>query len=103
MPYFLGIKGIEFVWHGEWADPEVIYKNRSFDVWSVQEELEDAYDAYVRDRLIRPYKGGWEEWAKKNPRSVKALLDDWVYQGVGKPIKRTVKKKTPKKPSPFGL
>ena len=100
--YFLGIKGIEYIWHGEWATPEVIYKGRSFSVWDVQEEVEDAYDIRVKDGEIRPYKGGWQEWGSKNPKIVKALLDDWVWLGIGKPVRKAPAKRKPRT-NGFGL
>lgn len=36
-PYMLGIKGIQFVWHGEWSDPEVIIKRKRFNYWDIEE------------------------------------------------------------------
>lgn len=101
MQYFLGIKGIEFIWRGEWSDPLIRYKRHTFNAWDVQEGVESMYDDYVQEGYIKPVKGGWREWGAKNPKSVKALLDDYIWAAKESQPKK--KKKSPKKPAPFGL
>ena len=33
---YRGVPEIEFVYHGEWADPELIYKGKSFNFWDIE-------------------------------------------------------------------
>lgn len=49
-PYMLGIKGIQFVWHGEWSDPEVIIKRKRFNYWDIEEIIWDIveYDYNIK-------------------------------------------------------
>ena len=101
MAYFLGIRGIQFIWNGAWSDPQIVYKGYIFNAWDIQEGVEDMYDDYVKDGYIKPVKGGWQEWGSKNPKSVKALLDDYIYGGAGEKIKKSAPKK--KDMHPFGL
>lgn len=55
MGYMLGIKGIKFVWHGEWADPEVIIKRKIFNYYDVEEIIweivEDDYNIKFNDNV----------------------------------------------------
>ena len=32
-----GCKNIEFIWHGEWSDPELRFKGHTIDVWSIED------------------------------------------------------------------
>lgn len=93
--YFLGIKGVEFIWRGAWSDPLIVYKRHTFNAWDVQEGVELMYDSYVEQKYIKPVKGGWQEWGAKNPTDVKAMLDDYIW--AEKEAKKT---STPKKKAP---
>ena len=99
MTNWLGIKGIEHIWNGAWSDPEIMYKGYIFNEWDVQEDLGEMYDEYVKSGYIKPYKDGWKEWASKNPKTVKAELDDLIYAGCATRVKKPKKKQA----SPFGL
>lgn len=37
MVTWLGTKEIEFIWHGEWADPELRVGDNSIDLWSIED------------------------------------------------------------------
>ena len=43
MKEWRNIPGTELIWHGEWADPEIIYKGKSVNYWSVEDALELSY------------------------------------------------------------
>ena len=65
--FYRGAEGIEFVSHGAWADPELIYDGKSFNYWDIDNALwdmfceevaedagvsvndEDAFNKYVQD------------------------------------------------------
>lgn len=65
--FYRGAEGIEFVSHGAWADPELIYDGKSFSYWDIDNALwdmfceeiaedagvsvndEDAFNKYVQD------------------------------------------------------
>lgn len=40
---YRGTKGIEYVSHGAWADPELIYDGKSFNYWDIEEALWDMF------------------------------------------------------------
>ena len=80
MANFYGVEGVKFLSHGEWADPEVVYKNHVFFAFDVEESLRSAFidcngsfdeDDDVWDEM--------EEWAKENPQEVYNCLDDIIF------------------------
>ena len=80
---FYGISKVKYVWHGCWADPEVIYRGRSFNYWEVEDTL---WGWFLDDKGIRDYKGDGEEfneefaqWIFDNQADVHMLLDEWIY------------------------
>lgn len=54
--YWRGVKGVTMIWHGEWADPELVYKGCYANYWAVEDSLFEMYKiecltskAYVLD------------------------------------------------------
>ena len=59
LPNWYGIEGIGFVWHGEWADPEIEYKGKRCSCYTVEDTMwqrfreecpeanEDEFDKYM--------------------------------------------------------
>lgn len=39
MANYRGTTDIEFVYHNEWADPELIYDGKSFNYWDIEDAL----------------------------------------------------------------
>ena len=79
--YWHGIRGARFVYHGDWGDPEIIYKGTSLDYYDVDEA---AYDVY-KDEHPRPadvsedeYVGEYEKWldTPEGKATLKGILFD---------------------------
>lgn len=68
--YFCGICGIYVVSHGEWADPEIIWRGKSFNYYDVVDALSEDYEETTED----PTMFGFEIWAKKNASFVRETL-----------------------------
>lgn len=47
MPLFCGIRGIYLIDHGNWADPELKYKNYICNYW----DIEDSMVQYMKERI----------------------------------------------------
>lgn len=45
--YWCGIRGVYQIWHGQWADPEVRYKNYICNEWDLQESMY----IYMKERI----------------------------------------------------
>lgn len=39
MANYRDAEGIEFVYHGNWSDPELIYDGKSFNYWDIEDAL----------------------------------------------------------------
>lgn len=71
--YWNGIKGVQFIWHGAWSDPEIKYHGRLYNYY----DLEDCLlSSYREDNPENKNDEGFDEWAAANPDKVKATLDE---------------------------
>ena len=68
--FYRGTEGIEYVSHGAWNDPELIYDGKSFNYWDIDNALwdmfceeiakgagvsaddEDAFNEYVQNNAV---------------------------------------------------
>ena len=44
---FLGMRGVYYIWHGEWADPEIEYYGNLYNYWEVVDamiEVQRSFD-----------------------------------------------------------
>ena len=72
---YRGIPNTKFVWHGEWSDPEVIYKGKSINYWDADEHLNSSYQADVEDG----YQGSFDQWIKEqDPKYLESCLDELI-------------------------
>lgn len=83
--YFYGIRGIKFIWHGEWADPELIWHGKSFSYYDVEMPLWEAYREECSEQGTRPDENVFETWVKKNAylarEYLQALLEGGCFYG----------------------
>lgn len=85
--FYRGNRDIEFVWHGEWADPELIYKGYSFNYWDIEDAL--WYD-FLEEKGYKDSQAEDPEVEKEFDSYVQSrasdYLDDCIYGGAGTPI-----------------
>lgn len=85
MRQFRNFKEIQFIWHGEWSDPELIYKNKSFNYWDIKELfyndfkdlLYNSYEILTEERKEKLYK----YFLIKHHDNLLSLLDE-IIEGV---------------------
>ena len=71
-----GVPGAIFVSHGEWSDPEIIYKGKSINYYDAEDGLYYYYETDVEDRN---FKGSFDEWVSaQDPRYLASFLDDYI-------------------------
>ena len=80
--YFYGIYGIEFVWHGAWADPELVWHKKSFNYY----DLENMLYSDFKEEFPNGGDDDFEKWVKKNSylskEYLQILLDNKIFYGV---------------------
>lgn len=72
--WFYGIYGIEFIYHGDWSDPELIWHKKSFNYYDVETPLYYDYVDYCNENGTKPNDDDFAAWAKKNA----ALASDYL-------------------------
>lgn len=66
------IPDAKFIYHGDWSDPEVVYRGISLNYYDIEAGLLDVYrEDHPEDRNDR----GFDKWMKKNPREVECELE----------------------------
>lgn len=69
---FRGLSQTRFIWHGEYSDPEIEFKGRTFNYWAVENSL---WEYFKEDENVN--EADWDDdeafdqWLKDN--------EDWVY------------------------
>lgn len=71
---YMGIPNTEYIFHGEWADPEVIIYGKSFNYYDVEDYLWGDYEAICAENGEHPSDEGFEAYCKKNGET---LIDDF--------------------------
>lgn len=53
MANYRGAEGIEFIYRGEWSDPELVYDGKSFNYWDIENALWDMFcEEIVDDNIV---------------------------------------------------
>lgn len=74
--WFYGIYGIQFVWHGAWSDPEIIWHGKSFNYYDLETPLWEVYREERHERGLEVYDSDFEIWVKKNAALVREYLQN---------------------------
>ena len=75
MMYYLGCKKIELIWHGEWSDPELRYKNRLYNYYDIEDILLNEYKERNNIQEIND-STEFENWIKSNKMLIYEILDN---------------------------
>jgi hypothetical protein len=73
-----GIEGIKFIWHNEWADPEIEYKGRRCSCYVVENTMWERWIYDDNDNLIperEKDEEGFEKYMLENADEVKELCE----------------------------
>lgn len=74
---------VEYIYHGQWSDPELIYKKHSFNYWSIEDTLYNMFIEdceYTGDRIdVGNIDEQFNRWLSKNRATCYAYLDELVY------------------------
>lgn len=65
---YFGIYPVRFIWHGAWADPELMYKGHVFNFYDIERRLFEMCKEDDPNAIF-------EDWMYANGKRVKAYLD----------------------------
>ena len=72
MQKFYGIEDINFIWHGEWCDPEIEYKGNLINYYTIEDSL---YEVFLDELRNETNEGmNFTEWVYANK--------DLVYEEI---------------------
>lgn len=83
LPDWYGIKGIKFVWHNEWTDPEIEYKGKRCSCYIVEDTMWKRWIHDDEDNLIPEKENdldGFAEYMKTNADEVKELCELALFE-----------------------
>jgi hypothetical protein len=76
--YFYGIKPIQYIYHGDWSDPELRYKGHSINYWDFENAL---YEIFKEEGGQPDNDKAFGEWVQNNKDLVKSEIEDWISLG----------------------
>lgn len=78
MKNWLGIKGIEFIWHNAWADAELIYGGESFSEPDISGGLYEDIQEGIKEGI---YPEGYtmEDLARDDPEYIISYMNDCYW------------------------
>lgn len=77
--WFYGIYGIEFIWHGEWSDPELIWHGKSFNYYDLETPLYYDYVDECNENGETPNDENFSLWVKKHAYLAREYLQNLLY------------------------
>lgn len=66
---FRGLSKIEFIWNGEYSDPEIEYRGKILNYWEIEDLLWESFKENVN--VADWDDENYSKWLKDN--------EDWVY------------------------
>ncbi len=74
--YFYGVYGIRFIWHSEWADPELIWHKKSFNYYDLEQPLWECYKEECEIAGKDANDDKFPAWVKKNAHLAREYLQN---------------------------
>jgi hypothetical protein len=71
-----GVKGTTFIWHGEWADPEVLYDGEELNASQLEDYAWDVYKTECRENGKTPNE---REFDNLPTKWFKDVIDDYMF------------------------
>lgn len=71
MNQFYNLHDVDVIFHGEWADPEIVYNHKRYNYWDVSDTLYNIYEvSETKDDF-----NSIEEWITADTSMVYAVLE----------------------------
>lgn len=83
---WMGVPGAKFIYHGDWADPEIVYNGFSINYYDVEQGFIDVYrEEHPEDKNDE----GFDDWLRQQGSTwIQGCLDDSVYAYYGDQIEK---------------
>lgn len=81
---YRGVPGSTYIYHGEWADPEIWWKGNELNANDVEDSLWQSYKDECSENGDEPTEDGFEDWVEQQGTDyIASTLDeiDWATNG----------------------
>lgn len=75
MANYCNVPGVEFVYHNDWTDPELVYKDHVFNLHDAEDFLWDEFQSQTNDQGTADE---YVPWVEAHPALLTDLLDDLI-------------------------
>lgn len=80
---YCNVPDVYFVWHGEWADPEVSYKDKLFNLpMDVETTLYSDYCEYCKENNVECSEENFVHYVENNPDELYDILENLIEAGM---------------------
>lgn len=82
---YCNVPDVYFVWHGEWSDPEVSYKDKLFNLpMDVETPLWAYYCEHCKEKRIEKSEDGYGQYVENNADELYEILENLIEAGMYK-------------------
>ena len=78
---FYGVPGIRFIWHGEWADPELEWNGMLFNYFDLETPLWEVYREECQEAGVPTDDDKFGEWVREHADIAKEYLRNLAESG----------------------
>lgn len=77
---FYGIPDVEFIWHGEWSDPEIAYQGKLYNYYDLENSLYELFEEDIENGDVVIDASGYEPgpWNDAEQRAKDDKFAEWV-------------------------
>lgn len=79
---YRGVKGSKYIYHGEWSDPEILWKGKLINANEMEEGLWQMYNEQCEEYKEEPTEDGFDEWIKDLGSDFIAYILDETILGM---------------------
>jgi hypothetical protein len=87
-PLWMDIYGFRFVYHGDWADPEIVWHGYAMSTWYVEEPMWECYCEECNEQGIEQTDEGFSAYCKKNVEQLRDYAQAAIDNGNAYRVKR---------------
>ena len=87
-PSWMGIRGFRFVYHGSWADPEIVWHGHAMNIGYVEDPMWGLYSENCRETSSKESEDGFEAFCKKNVDRMREYAQWAIDEGLARRIHR---------------
>lgn len=84
----MGIYGFRFVYHGDWADPEIVWHGHAMNKCEVEDPMWEIYHEDCKENGNEPNEDGFVRFCKDNVETMREYAQMAIDCGKAYRVKR---------------